>query len=201
MTAPKVRHTLHDNLFQNIPVSKVRHTLHDNLFQNIPVSKVRHTLHDNLFQNIPVSKVRHTLHDNLFQNIPVSKVRHTLHDNLFQNIPVSKVRHTLHDNLFQVGHRANLKQVTTVCCIECAYAGRDFLSQVACMAIKKINHTQLLLYSVRRHTTVGAEWDDCPTMPPIRAHNDCDVELLSKDGTNQKIMIVMSNFRDIVHAL
>ena len=43
--------------------------------------------------------------------------------------------------------------------------------------IKKMNRTQQLLYSVRRHTTVGPEWDDCPTMAPIRADNDCDVEL------------------------
>ena len=53
---------------------------------------------------------------------------------------------------------------------------------------KKMNRTQYLLYGVRRHTTVtvGLEWDNCPTMPPIRAHNDCDVELLSDDGTNQR---------------
>ena len=51
--------------------------------------------------------------------------------------------------------------------------------------IKKMNHTQQL-YSVRRHETLGPAWDDCQTMPPIRAHNDCDVELLSDDGTNQR---------------
>ena len=54
-------------------------------------------------------------------------------------------------------------------------------------AIKKMNfYTQQLLYSVRPHTTVGPEWDNCPTMPPIRARNDCDVQLLSDDGTNQR---------------
>ena len=48
-----------------------------------------------------------------------------------------------------------------------------------------MNRTQQL-YSVRPHTTVGPEYEDCPMMPPIRAHNDCDVELLSDDGTNQR---------------
>ena len=55
--------------------------------------------------------------------------------------------------------------------------------------IQKMNRTQQLLYSVCRHTTFGPEWDDCQTMPPIRAHNhdnDCDVELLSDDGINQR---------------
>ena len=48
-----------------------------------------------------------------------------------------------------------------------------------------MNRKQQLLCSVRRHTTVGPEGDDCRTMPPIRAHNDCDVDLLSVDATNQ----------------
>ena len=51
--------------------------------------------------------------------------------------------------------------------------------------IKKMNRTQQLLYIVCRHTTVGPEWDDCQTMAPVRAYHDCDVELLSDDGTNQ----------------
>ena len=51
--------------------------------------------------------------------------------------------------------------------------------------IKKMNRTQQLLYSVRHNIIVGPEYDDCLTMPPIRAHNDCDVELMSDDGTNQ----------------
>ena len=50
--------------------------------------------------------------------------------------------------------------------------------------IKRNYRTQHLLYSVRRHTTVGPKWDDCLTMPLIRAHNDCDVQLLSDDGTS-----------------
>ena len=39
--------------------------------------------------------------------------------------------------------------------------------------IKKMNRTQQL-YSVRCHKPVGPEWDDCRTMPPIRAHNNCE---------------------------
>ena len=59
-----------------------------------------------------------------------------------------------------------------------------FCRKLRVWPIKKIR-TQQLLYSVQRHTTVGPEWDNCGTMVPIRAHNDCDVELLLDDGTNQ----------------
>ena len=51
--------------------------------------------------------------------------------------------------------------------------------------IKNMNLIQHYLSRVRYNTTVGPEYDDCLTMPPIRAHNDCDLELLSDDGTNQ----------------
>ena len=49
--------------------------------------------------------------------------------------------------------------------------------------IKKMNCIQHLLYSVCHNTTVGP--DICQTRVPNTADNDCDIELLSDDGTNR----------------
>ena len=42
-----------------------------------------------------------------------------------------------------------------------------------------MNRIQHLLYSVCGNVTVGPEWEDCQKIAPIRAHNACDLELLT----------------------